>query len=88
MLIVHAGETEFSAWITKVNVYPTTMHLQPYRDADWCVNESTSEYVSRMRQDLLHHSPDEVLREWPRHADFMEDDAFLDFENFELTIIR
>jgi hypothetical protein len=63
-------------------IYPTTMQYQPHRDGDWRVIEPSSEYVLRMQKTLLCHWPAEVLREWlHRHADFMEDYAFLGFEN-------
>jgi len=66
--------------------YPTTTQYQPYRDENGRVVESAVGYASRMQNGLLRQWPAEVLREWlHRHADFMEDYAFLGFEDFRFT---
>jgi hypothetical protein len=71
---------------TGANQYPTTMQYQPHRDIDLRVTEPALEYVSRMQESLLPHWPAEVLREWlHRHADFIEDYAFLGCEKFRFT---
>lgn len=68
------------------DIYPTTMQYQPHRDADWHVIELASDYISRLQGGLLRHWPTEVLGEWlHRHADFMEDYAFLGFERLRFT---
>jgi hypothetical protein len=70
-------------------IYPTTMQYQPHRDADGRVIEPASEYVLRMQNTFLRDWPAEVLREWlHRHADFMEDYAFLGFEKLHFEKVE
>ena len=67
--------------ITLAELYPTTLKYQPRRDEDWRVVEDAWPYVERMRSGPLANWPQEVLVEWlHRHANNMEDYAFLGFE--------
>jgi hypothetical protein len=70
--------------ITFEEVYSGTLKYQPRRDEHWRRIEPVEDYVSRMRSGPLPNWPVEPLKEWlHRHADNMEDYAFLDFEGFE-----
>lgn len=66
---------------TLAQLYPTTLKYQPHRDEDWRVVEAALPYAERMRSGPLASWPQEVLVEWlHRHANNMEDYAFLGFE--------
>ena len=69
--------------ITIEEVYPRTLkRFQPQRDEHWRVREDEATYVTRMTSGILLHWPEELVKEWLyRHADNMEDYAFLGFEN-------
>jgi hypothetical protein len=70
--------------ITLMELYPTTLKYQPHRDRDWRIVEDGSAFAARMRSGPLPRWPEEVLVEWlHRHADFMENYAFLGFERFQ-----
>lgn len=67
--------------LTLAELYPTTLKHQPRRDKDWRVIEAALPYAERMRSGPLASWPQEVLMEWlHRHANHMEDYAFLGFE--------
>ena len=75
--------------LTLAELYPTTLKYQPRRDEDWRVVEDALPYAKRMCSGPLANWPQEVLVEWlHRHANNMEDYAFLGFERlrFERVI--
>jgi len=73
--------------LTLEEVYPTTLIYQPRRDEHWNRSEDVDAYVWRMKRGPLSNWPEELLREWlHRHADNMEDYAFLDFTKLRFTL--
>lgn len=68
-------------------IYPVTLKYQPFRDEDWRVVEEELDYVHRMQKGVLLNWPEELLKEWLyRHADCMEDYAFLNLERLKFTL--
>ncbi|MBG1261367.1 hypothetical protein [Nostoc commune] len=68
-------------------IYPVPLKYQPFRDEDWRVVEEELDYVHRMQKGVLLNWPEELLKEWLyRHADCMEDYAFLNLERLKFTL--
>jgi hypothetical protein len=73
--------------ITFEEAYPTTLKYQPLRGEHWRIAEAEEDYIARMRTGPLPNWPTEPLKEWLyRHAQNMEDYAFLGFEEFEFEL--
>src|ERR1700692_3307283 len=73
--------------ITFEEVHPTTLRYKPHRHKHWRVVEAESEYIARMHAGPLPSWPTEPLKEWlHRHADQMDDYAFLGFEGFQFEL--
>lgn len=73
--------------ITFEEVHPATLKYQPRRDKHSRVVETESEYIGRMHAGPLPNWPTEPLKEWLfRHADQMDDYAFLGIEGFEFEL--
>lgn len=73
--------------ITFEEVHPMTLKYQPLRGEHWRVVEAENEYVSRMQAGPLPNWPTEPLQEWLyRHADHMDDYAFLGFDRFHFEL--
>jgi hypothetical protein len=73
--------------ITFDEVHPTTRQYQPLHDQNWRIVEAEDVYVARMRAGPLPNWPVEPLKEWlHRHANQMEDYAFLGFEGFQFEL--
>jgi len=74
-------------WLRLRRRFPTTLAFQPLRDQDGEPCEDVDSYTHRMRNSVLKEWPEEVLREWLfRHADCMEDYAFLNFSRFHFRL--
>lgn len=83
----HETLSEAEPKITLEEVYPTTLRYHPGRDLHWRVIEDEASYIRRMRERPLANWPEELLKEWLyRHADQMEDYAFLGFENLRFSL--
>lgn len=64
-------------------VFPNSYRYQPLRDRDFKVIETKSNYINRMKGNVLPNWPKELLEEWLyRHAIDIEKYTFLNFRKF------